>query len=115
MCTHFKPVKNETAIEGELWCNQGIQMLFHTRFETLDEWKEYLDENEVYVAYAFDTPIETPLSAEELATFAALHTNKPTTTVYNDAGADMAIEYVADTKNYIDQKLAAISAALLNA
>ena len=71
--------------------------------------------NGATVLYVLAAPIETPLSAEELATFSALHTNKPTTTVYNDAGADMTVVYVADTKNYIDQKLAAISAALLNA
>ena len=39
------------------------------------------------------TPIETPLSAEELAQYAALHTNKPRTTVYNNAGADMTVSY----------------------
>ena len=71
--------------------------------------------NGATVLYVLTAPIEIPLSAEELATFSALHTNKPTTTVYNDAGADMTVVYVADTKNYIDQKLAAISAALLNA
>ncbi len=60
-------------------------------------------------------PIETPLSAEELAQYADLHTNKPETTVYNDAGAGMKIAYVADTKLYIDKKLAEISAAMLNA
>jgi hypothetical protein len=38
-------------------------------------------------------PIETPLTAEELAQYAALHTNKPETTVYNDAGVDMEVSY----------------------
>lgn len=71
--------------------------------------------NTIKVLAALKEPIETALSDEELTAYAALHTNKPNTTVYNDAGAGMAVEYVADTKNYIDQKLAAISAALLNA
>ena len=65
----------------------------------------------LYVLEEFST---TALSAEELAAYAALHTNKPNTTVLNDSGAGMAIGYVADTKLYIDQKLAAISAAVLN-
>ena len=68
----------------------------------------------VKLVYELATPIETPLTAEELASFAALHTHKPNTTVFNDSGADMDIAYVADTKTYIDQKLAAISAAILN-
>lgn len=68
----------------------------------------------VTVLYDLATPIETPLSAEELAAYAAMHTNKPHTTVFNDGGAGMKLSYVADTKTYIDQKLAAISAAVLN-
>lgn len=69
----------------------------------------------VTVSYILATPVETPLSAEELAQYAALHTNKPNTTVFNDSGAEMKLSYVADTKTYIDNKLAAISAAVLGA
>ncbi len=64
--------------------------------------------------YELAEPIETALTNEELEQYAALHSNKPNTTVYNDAGTGMGVEYVADTKLYIDQKLAAISAAVLN-
>jgi hypothetical protein len=61
-------------------------------------------------------PIETPLSAEEMAQYAALHTYKPNTTICkNSKNAGMEVSYVADTKTYIDQKLTAISAAMLNA
>lgn len=35
----------------------------------------------------------------------ALHSNKPNTTVTNDADAEMEVFYVADTKTYIDRKL----------
>ena len=34
-----------------------------------------------------------------------LHTNYPTTVLVNDQGCEMSLEYVADTKNYIDQKI----------
>lgn len=67
----------------------------------------------VMLLFARSTPIETPLTAEELAQFAALHMGKPNTTVFNDSGAEMKLSYVADTKLYIDQKIAAISAAIL--
>ena len=60
------------------------------------------------------TPIETPLSAEELAAYAAIHTNKPNTTIYNDAGAQMEVSYQADTKMYIDKKINALAAAIVN-
>lgn len=59
-------------------------------------------------------PIETPLSAEELAQYAALHSNKPETVAYNDAGAGMKIAYVADTKLYIDKKFNELAAAIVN-
>lgn len=62
----------------------------------------YFDENETVVRYALAEPIETALTAEQIAAYAALHTNKPNTTIYNDAGAYMAAEYVADTKSYVD-------------
>ena len=45
------------------------------------------------VLYVLATPIETPIPADELAAYAALHTNRPNTTVYNDAGAHMDVCY----------------------
>ena len=81
---------------------------------TTAELQTWFASHPTQAVYRAATPTETPLPAEELAAYAALHSNKPTTTVYSDAGAGLAVDYVADTKNYIDQKLAAISAALLN-
>lgn len=40
------------------------------------------------------TPIETALTAEQLAAYAELHTNYPSTTLYNDAGAWMEVKYL---------------------
>jgi len=40
-----------------------------------------------------ETPIEKPLTTEQLAKYKALHTNSPTTTVINDAGAGMSVGY----------------------
>ena len=62
-----------------------------------------------------ETPVETPLSAEELAAYAELHTNYPTTTIYNDAGAGLGVKYVADTKLYIDNKFTELRNAILSA
>jgi predicted phage tail component-like protein len=45
------------------------------------------------VKYILATPIETPLSAEELATYAELPINEPNATVLNDANAYMKLEY----------------------
>ena len=45
------------------------------------------------VIWLLETPIETDLPAEEIAAYKALHTYSPTTTVSNDAGAWMKVEY----------------------
>ena len=69
-----------------------------------------LEETSAYIMAAV-APAETPLTDVELQAFLALHSNKPTTTVLNDAGAHMVLEYAADPKTYIDNKLAALIAA----
>lgn len=78
---------------------------------TLSDWLVWLSNNPVTIIYAHKTPIETPLSTEEIEAFKALLANKPTTTVLNDAGAWMVLEYAADPKTYIDNKIAALLAA----
>lgn len=60
------------------------------------------------VTYILATPIETPLTEAEIAAYRALHTNYPNTTVLNDSGAHMVVKYTADTKRYIDNKIAAL-------
>lgn len=69
---------------------------------TTDEWKEHLTAISPTFIAALLTPIETPLSEEELAAYASLHTYRDHTTVSNDASAHMELEYVMDAKKYID-------------
>lgn len=40
-----------------------------------------------------ETPVEKPLTTEQLATYKALRTYSPTTTVINDADAGMSVGY----------------------
>ena len=68
----------------------------------------------INVLYPLETPIETPLSEEELAAYASLHTYRDSTTVSNDAGAYMELEYVMDSKKYIDSLVGASPAWLTN-
>lgn len=75
----------------------------------------YDNGNPYSMIYELATPNEIALSAEELAAYAALHTNYPNTTILNDGGAGMEVKYVADTKNYIDNQIAAVAAAIVNA
>lgn len=75
---------------------------------------ETIKANIVFIG-VLQTPIETALSDEELTAYAALHTNKSNTTVYNDAGAGLKLEYIADTKAYIDNKFTELQNAILSA
>lgn len=45
------------------------------------------------VLYALATPIEAPLSAEQLQAYASLHTNEPNTTIMNDGNAGIEVKY----------------------
>ena len=64
--------------------------------------------------YVLAEPIETPLTEEEIAAYKALKTHKPVTTIINDADAYIEVDYVADTKNYIDNKFAELASAIIN-
>lgn len=59
----------------------------------------------VEIVYGLAKPVETPLSEAELAAYRELHTNKPNTTIINNSGAYMSVEYTADTKLYIDKAI----------
>lgn len=64
------------------------------------------------VLYVLPEPIVTELDAETVAAIKALRTYKPNTTIVNDAGAGMAVEYVADPKTYIDNQFAQLATAV---
>ena len=57
----------------------------------------WVAQNPMTVLYALKTPIETPLSEEELAAYAALHTYSPNTTAHNSVGAGMKLTYYTPT------------------
>lgn len=74
-----------------------------SEINSLAKWKQFLDDNEVYVEYIIPDPIITDLTQEELDQYNALLMNYPNTTVVNDAGAYMEVEYVCDTQKHIEQ------------
>jgi hypothetical protein len=75
---------------------------------TVEEFRNWLVEHPVTVYYELNKYKETPLSETEIAAYRALHSNYPNTTVLNDSGAHMVVKYAADTKCYIDNKIAAL-------
>lgn len=121
LCSHFLNYSYawDYATLGIYSDNDEVRRkYFNTDLASIAEWTSWLDEQKalgapVELVYTLATPVETPLSAEELAQYAALHTNKPNTTIFNDSGAGMKVEYIADTKAYIDNKFTELQNAIL--
>lgn len=89
------------AMNQQIWVFVPISELDERTTEGVLTW---LRSKGAKFLYILANPIEIPLSSEEKAAFAQLQTYKPNTTIYNDVGAYMAAEYVADTKTYVDRK-----------
>lgn len=80
---------------------------------TTAEAKQWLIDNGVKVLHVLKNPVEIPLTDEQKADYSALMTYYPTTTAMVDISAGLGISYIADTKLYIDNKFAELSAAVL--
>lgn len=98
MCSQFIP--QVSMNKGAFYQNRD--RFFFGSGMTLNEWKTHLQSKPLQLIYVHSTPIETPLTAEEIAAFKTLRTNFPNTTILNDAGAWMSVKYNADTKSYVD-------------
>lgn len=68
-------------------------------------WKSWIQSNPFTIWYKTTEETFIPLTDPEQSALNALHTNYPTTVLNNDQECKMSLEYVADTKNYIDQKI----------
>ena len=79
--------------------------------KTMEEYQEILADMQYF--YILATPIETPLTAEEINAYKSLYTYDGTTIIDNDAGCYMEATVPQDTKYYIDSKIAELSAAIV--
>ena len=89
--------------------------ILKTDCETIEEAIEYASSTILYITAI---PIETDLPPETIEAFKTLSTNYPTTVLTADGGeVDPGVEvtYIADTKNYVDQKIEERFATLNNA
>lgn len=95
---------------GQSYITNSGNFYVNTAFATVEDWKAHLSENPIIIQYILATPIETPMTDEEIAAYEALHTNKPNTIITNDAGCFMVVKYVADTKTHIVQNYVPVTA-----
>lgn len=98
ICTHFSTTVGSEVIGGAI-ANQNNLIGFayaQKGASTLDEFKAFLDANEVYVLTSLATPVETALSAAEISAYKALTTYAPTTVISVADGAGAEMKYQRD-------------------
>lgn len=112
ICSHFKYGKIGTTASTQYDLMIDTEVISQIRvmysaMETIEDFKTWLQENNITVYYELAEPITTPLTAEEIAEMEKIIMFNPVTNVTNDANAHMAIEYIADANIYIDNLKAA--------
>lgn len=102
--THFRFAKGSLAEPGRFMIGNAYGPMIRIQSDVVDEsgLRAWIANNPFAILYELETPIETPLTAEEITAFKALRTNYPNTTILNDAGAWMSVKYNADTKTYVE-------------
>ena len=98
LCTHFSTTVGSEAVGGAI-ANQNNLIGFayaQKGTSTLDEFKAFLDAKDVYVWTSLATPVETALSAAEIAAYKALTTYAPTTSISVTDGAGAEMKYQRD-------------------
>lgn len=77
--------------------------------------KEWLQKNPITVVY-IETPIITNLTTEQITALKQLRTHQGITNIMTDTEPQVGVEleYIADTKTWINNKLAEIRAQILN-
>lgn len=110
MCDFFRAiVVNDRYQENTMFLNDTGRAIFTTSsFATVADWKAHLSSNPITVVYELKTPIETPLPEADVEALKNIRTFKGTTHVFTDSEVkpDLEVEYVIDTKLYIDAKIA---------
>lgn len=98
LCTHFSTSVGSEVVGGAMTnLNYLIGFAYAEKgTTTLDDFKAFLDANEVYVWTSLATPVETALSAAEISAYKALTTYSPTTTISVTDGAGAETKYQRD-------------------
>jgi hypothetical protein len=116
LCTHFSTTVGSEVIGGAI-ANQNNLIGFayaQKGASTLAEFKAFLDANEVYVWTSLATPVETALSAAEIAAYKALTTYAPTTVISVSGGAGATVTYQRDVNIVIKNLEDAIASMTQN-
>lgn len=119
LCSHFSTsekqyVSASSPNNSMSWSGSPAQQLRVCSSMGAAALNELLGSGNVVLQYILAAPITVTLSPEEVKAILALNTYKSLTNIYNDQSADMSITYVADIKNYIDNKFNELSVAIVS-
>lgn len=96
-CTHFSLSTNFEVVGGMTINLGNIGFAYAEKgTTTVPDFKAFLDANEVYVWAALASPVETALSAAEIAAYKSLATYAPTTVISVSGGAGATATYQRD-------------------
>jgi len=97
-CTHFSSAINGETVGGIATSSSNIIGFAYAERDTttVDDFKAFLDANEVYIYVPLATPVKTALSAAEIAAYKALTTYAPTTVISVSGGAGITAVYQRD-------------------
>ena len=116
LCTHFSTALGSETVGGAI-ANQNNLVGFafaEKGTTTLDDFKQFLDENDVFIWAALATPVETDISADEVAAYKALTTYAPTTVISVSGGAGATTTYQRDVNLVIKNLEDAIASMTQN-
>lgn len=98
LCTHFSTTLDAETVGGAI-ANRNNLVGFAYGAKgatTLDDFKAFLNANDVYIWAALEFPVETALSSAEIAAYKALITYAPTTVISVSGGAGITAVYQRD-------------------
>lgn len=108
------PTKNVASLAyGEFRILYGNIYLKIDGVTTVEDGRQWLESNDIIIIAQASAPEFIPLSPSEQDKLNALTMYAPETEVTNTGGCNMELTYTVDTKSYVDSKIAAISAAIL--
>jgi hypothetical protein len=90
--------------DGKFAIGNGRTVIIDHRYSTADDFQSAMDG--VQMVYELATPQTYQVTGAEVRTILGGNT------IYTDAG-DVSVEYIADTKLYIDNKIAELQALVL--
>ena len=113
LCNRFR-YKNNPESAGEFEFDASHSFRFYTELNDVSAWKVWLQSNPLEVVYQLATPTVEELPEDVQVELNGLYTYNLHTDMWNNDGAYMNLKYVADTKTWINNKIAGLSTAMLN-